>query len=322
MDDSMLYGYPESIWEIARAYLVGGLPVLLAALAGAVVGAVVLGKRGKPALLMTIAFLILFLAQIGFAFGHAALMHAIWNGEVLPERQRFLSMTLGYGLQGAQIVSLGLLAVAALGWRGRSAEVAAASGQAVQAGAWPVVGDVSLQPISKGLYITLIFGANLVAMLMLIPSYAILFSRDKDLVFVSLGLSCSSWVFSAVAVVMGCVLHYKLWATLQDGNVRTTPGKAVGFLFIPFFNLYWIFQSLYGWAVDFNRYIAERGIAAKRAPAGLVLTVCILGVIPYVNIVAWPLTFTFMWIHFSRAISGANAIRAMRARQVMAQVNG
>ena len=67
MDDSMLYGYPESIWEIARAYLVGGLPVLLAALAGAVVGAVVLGKRGKPALLMTIAFLILFLAQIGRA---------------------------------------------------------------------------------------------------------------------------------------------------------------------------------------------------------------------------------------------------------------
>ena len=37
------------------------------------------------------------------------------------------------------------------------------------------------------------------------------------------------------------------------GGARTSPGKAVGFMFIPFFSLYWIFVCYHGWAQDWNR---------------------------------------------------------------------
>ncbi|WP_410969288.1 hypothetical protein, partial [Salmonella sp. SAL04284] len=43
-------------------------------------------------------------------------------------------------------------------------------------------------------------------------------------------------VFSMIVVLL-CV--HRMWAAIQDRYVRTTPGKAVGFLLIPVFNLYW-----------------------------------------------------------------------------------
>jgi hypothetical protein len=47
---------------------------------------------------------------------------------------------------------------------------------------------------------------------------------------------------------------HRAWACLQPGGMaRSTPGKAVGFLFIPFFNIYWLFQAYLGLAKDWNR---------------------------------------------------------------------
>src|SRR5438128_808183 len=64
------------------------------------------------------------------------------------------------------------------------------------------------------------------------------------------------------ASIMSMVLLYKAWQSIQDGQARTTPGKAVGFMFIPLFNLYWIFQAIYGFAVDYNKYTQRHNIAA------------------------------------------------------------
>ena len=40
-------------------------------------------------------------------------------------------------------------------------------------------------------------------------------------------------------------------ASIQDGYARTTPGLAVGLMFIPVFNIYWQFVALKGLAEDF-----------------------------------------------------------------------
>jgi len=40
---------------------------------------------------------------------------------------------------------------------------------------------------------------------------------------------------------------YKAWEAIQNGHARTSPGKAVGFLFIPCFSLYWMFPAY--WAM-------------------------------------------------------------------------
>ncbi|MEI6676792.1 MAG: DUF4339 domain-containing protein [Verrucomicrobiota bacterium] len=46
-----------------------------------------------------------------------------------------------------------------------------------------------------------------------------------------------------LGVVFICMLHYKCWMALPEGFRFTTPGRAVGFLFIPFYNFYWAFVS-------------------------------------------------------------------------------
>jgi hypothetical protein len=96
-------------------------------------------------------------------------------------------------------------------------------------------------------------------------------------------------VFTAIAAgVIGYILLYRYWQVIQDGNVRTTPGKAVGYSFIPFFNFYWIFTSFHGLAQDMNRYCRERNIQAPVVNEQLALWYCILvlcSIIPYLNFV-------------------------------------
>jgi len=55
------------------------------------------------------------------------------------------------------------------------------------------------------------------------------------------------------AIVLSCIVHYKCWKVVPKEIARTTPGKAIGFLFIPFFNFYWAFVSYMGLAEDLNK---------------------------------------------------------------------
>lgn len=95
-------------------------------------------------------------------------------------------------------------------------------------------------------------------------------------------------VLVAGAVFQFMLLH-GLWKTVQDGAARTTPGKAVGFLFIPLFNLYWMFVALHGLSKELNRVIDAEEAPVGRTSEGLALAHCLLicsGVIPIVNFAA------------------------------------
>ncbi len=66
------------------------------------------------------------------------------------------------------------------------------------------------------------------------------------------------------------ILLFKMWSNIQDENARTTPGKAVGFLFIPFFSIYWVFNVWSGFATDYNRYIERNNLSyASRLSSAL-----------------------------------------------------
>jgi hypothetical protein len=67
-----------------------------------------------------------------------------------------------------------------------------------------------------------------------------------------------------IASVVGYVLLYRLWLTIQDGAPRTTPGRAVGFCLIPLYNIYWNYIAYVGLADDINRYCDERNITGPR----------------------------------------------------------
>ena len=76
---------------------------------------------------------------------------------------------------------------------------------------------------------------------------------------------------------------YKMWAALPADARRTTPGKAVGLLFVPFYNIYWVFNVLPGFATDFNRYAAYRAPTAPRVSFGLLVAFVLLMSVPVVN---------------------------------------
>lgn len=74
------------------------------------------------------------------------------------------------------------------------------------------------------------------------------------------------------AVIMTLVFSYKIWQPIQDGHARMSPGKAVGFLLIPFFNLYWFFRVIGGFSQDYNAYLDRYSINASKLPQGLLPT--------------------------------------------------
>jgi hypothetical protein len=95
---------------------------------------------------------------------------------------------------------------------------------------------------------------------------------------------------------------YRAWSCLQQGGLaRTTPGKAIGFLFIPFFNLYWMFQAIKGLASDWNRTVSAYG-DLKMAPKlseGVFLLFCI-------GCLMFPLSLIMIFPAMSQICTGVN----------------
>ena len=59
------------------------------------------------------------------------------------------------------------------------------------------------------------------------------------------------------AFILALLFLYRHWTLLQGHGARVTPEKAVLYLFIPFFNLYWFFVAIVGLAEDNNIYMSE-----------------------------------------------------------------
>jgi hypothetical protein len=86
-------------------------------------------------------------------------------------------------------------------------------------------------------------------------------------------------VFAVYALVVLALLVYRMWKAIPTALARTTPGKAVGFLFIPVFNLYWWFPAIWGWAKDWNSYAAKSEGKLRQMPENLPLAIAIFGAI-------------------------------------------
>jgi hypothetical protein len=79
-----------------------------------------------------------------------------------------------------------------------------------------------------------------------------------------LGMRYDDWsVIVLLCAILSNVLFlrilYKGWAALPAKLARTTPGKAIGFLFLPFFHLYWCWNVVPGMAADYSLYWKQSG---------------------------------------------------------------
>jgi len=131
----------------------------------------------------------------------------------------------------------------------------------------------------------------------------------SDSAAMSLGLLAVGAYFlwfglSTVGMVLAMMYLYRVWDLLRWGSPTTTPGKAIGFLFIPFFNLYWIFVAYHGLAKDWNRVMASHPdlALAPRMKEGMFLTYCICTV-SVVGAVFSPIIWFFMFADICKGIN-------------------
>ena len=119
--------------------------------------------------------------------------------------------------------------------------------------------------------------------------------------------------FPVWAVAVLHLITFGLFSLIHFGMVHDqlpkpatddpTAGKAIGFMFIPYWNWYWVFMHSLRLADRVNFQFALRGLAPA-VPRGLVLASSILFIIPYVNIlIGMPIMWLITSIYFQAAIN-------------------
>ncbi|GHT32101.1 hypothetical protein FACS1894214_3840 [Planctomycetales bacterium] len=106
---------------------------------------------------------------------------------------------------------------------------------------------------------------------------------EQDISFFTFFIGLAGFTVVSVSYSM---LLYTLWKQIPPDIAQTTPGKGIGFLFIPFFNLYWQFIAIWGLGQDVNKTLERQGLP-KTVNDGLGLAACILScvsVTPYLGI--------------------------------------
>jgi hypothetical protein len=131
------------------------------------------------------------------------------------------------------------------------------------------------------------------------------------LIFVLIGIPAL-----IAAAVINYILLYRFWLLIQDGKARTSPGAAVGFCFIPFFNFYWLYVAYVGLAKDINLYCNERNINCLKVSEGLALAWYILALVtmvPYAGIVTGIPLLVIHIIMLKQFVDTAKAIMAFKS---------
>ena len=118
------------------------------------------------------------------------------------------------------------------------------------------------------------------------------------------GLLVVGYACMMVACVLGYIILYRAWKCLSYASGTVTPGSAVGFLFIPFFNLYWLFRAYHGFATEWNLITSAYPDTrlAPKMPEGLFLAFCIC-IVSCIGIVAVPFLVFPVQASLCRAIN-------------------
>jgi hypothetical protein len=142
-------------------------------------------------------------------------------------------------------------------------------------------------------WILLVSGVGAILIGVLISTLLLLGTTSSSTDFL-VGLFSFLGVLALIAAtVLQYILTYRYWETIQSIHPRTTPGKAVGYMFIPFFSIYWIWEAYHGLSKDMNLYMNVNNMPGERINEGLSLAYCILlwcSIIPYVNFLTGPAT--------------------------------
>jgi hypothetical protein len=110
-------------------------------------------------------------------------------------------------------------------------------------------------------------------------------------------LFISGTLIEVTALACSVVWLYQAWRMVMRGDEDCSPGLMVGLLFVPFFNLYWMFRAIPGLSMaiqDELRYLAPaRTHSAGQVPG---VIACIFVLIPYGQPVGFCIYLAWMLI--------------------------
>jgi hypothetical protein len=121
-------------------------------------------------------------------------------------------------------------------------------------------------------------------------------------------------ITAVFTILFWTILHYRCWQALPAKYSRATPGKAVGFMFIPFYNFYWAFISFVALPRGFVSHMRDSGNEPASDPTALgiamaVLFICSLtiGIVPGFASVLALASFVVWILYYRQIIPLANA---------------
>ena len=132
---------------------------------------------------------------------------------------------------------------------------------------------------------------------------------------IGLGLIILGYVCLLFSGILIYIYLYRAWKCLQPGGATVSPGAAIGFLFIPIFNIYWIFKAIGGLPKQWN-LITSSFSNTKNAPKLTVGAFICLLLIPVIGQIIWLSQITrginFMAaLHFQQSRPAGSALAGL-----------
>lgn len=98
-----------------------------------------------------------------------------------------------------------------------------------------------------------------------------------------IGTGAAGLLFSSILIY---IYLYRAWKCLQPGGAKVSPGAAIGFLFIPVFNLYWLFKAIGGLPKQWNTITSSYPNTKNAPKLSMGAFICLL-LIPVIGQIIW-----------------------------------
>lgn len=242
---------------------------------------------------------VFFAASIGAAVGAVA-----WSALFIYPMFFGASLSLSSLLSGLPMALAGGVIFALVWWGGLA--IAAAT---------PFFRPPAEVYLSRSFYAGAIYALLGVPMFTLILVVLLTVTRNWRADGITATLLIITWLVMVAGAVVVLRFVYRMWDGLRADGPRTSPGKAVALLFIPVFNLYWMFQVFGGFATDFNRAAAARNVAVRlpRALFAAYPIAAMLAAFPIWGMLSTPVALGILLAIVAKASDALNALDVSRA---------
>jgi hypothetical protein len=104
--------------------------------------------------------------------------------------------------------------------------------------------------------------------------------------YLGLALLIIGAVILIIPGILNLIFIYRAWFLIQPGGASITPGKAIGFLFIPVFGPIWMWIVLFKLPGEWNNIVSQYANTTS-APRMSIGTVFCLMFIPFIGTLIW-----------------------------------